>query len=176
MITKIDKYLDQSVKDIKHIRNQKEKITKIISLLKGKNVFVCGNGGSSATASHLVNDLVKICNINARCLSDNVPLLTAYANDDAYEYVFTKQLMALAKNGDVLIVISGSGNSPNIINVTTWAHLNKLYTIAFLGMDGGILKNSGMLTEYIHVPTDMLHSEDMHLIVSHLISYEGGNL
>ena len=176
MTTSIDKYLDQTIEDIKSIKNQKQKIKRIVSLLKNKNVFVCGNGGSSSTASHMVNDLVKICNINARCLSDNVPLLTAWANDSEYEYVFVNQLKTLAKKGDVLIVITGSGNSENIVNAVNWSFINGLDIVALLGMEGGVLKNSGKLTEFIHIPTDMLHSEDAHLIIEHLISYVGGKV
>ena len=176
MMTRIDKYLDQAMIDIKCIRSQKLALSKIISLIKNKNVFVCGNGGSSATASHLVNDLVKICNINARCLSDNIPLFTAWANDSVYDLVFTNQLKTLAKKDDVLIVISGSGNSQNLLNAVSWAHEHELYIFGFLGMEGGMIKQTNMLTEDIHIPTDMLHSEDAHLIICHLIAYVGGKV
>jgi D-sedoheptulose 7-phosphate isomerase len=110
-------------------------------------VYIAGNGGSAATASHWVNDLGKATKRSGRkpmrvmSLSDNVSWLTALANDEGYERVFSGQLENFAKAGDVLIVISASGNSPNLVNAVEQARKRGLTTIAFLGFDGGELKN-----------------------------------
>ena len=110
-------------------------------------VFIAGNGGSSATAAHWVNDLCKATKrqdrrpFRAMSLTDNVPWLTALANDDGYQHVFAGQLDNFAAPGDVLVVISASGNSPNLIAAVALARERGLTTIALLGFDGGRLKD-----------------------------------
>lgn len=90
---------------------------KIINLIRKSNyVFIIGNGGSAACANHFANDLVKMCGIKAISLCANVSVLTAYANDNGYENIFSDQLKVFLKKDDLLITISGSGTSPNIIN------------------------------------------------------------
>jgi D-sedoheptulose 7-phosphate isomerase len=123
----------------------------------GAMIYVAGNGGSAATASHWVNDLGKATKISGRApmrvmsLSDNVSWLTALANDEGYERVFSGQLENFARPGDVLVVISASGNSPNLLRAVELAKDCGLLTIGFLGFDGGALKN--MVDEYLWLPT-----------------------
>jgi D-sedoheptulose 7-phosphate isomerase len=114
---------------------------------RGSTIYVGGNGGSAATATHLVNDLGKATKrsgqraLRVMCLSDNVSWLTALANDEGYERVFTGQLENFAGEGDVLIVISASGNSRNLIEAVDYARAHGLVTIGLLGFDGGMLKD-----------------------------------
>ncbi|MFC1531337.1 SIS domain-containing protein [Gemmatimonadota bacterium] len=115
---------------------------------RGATIFVVGNGGSAATAAHLVNDLGKATKgsgrppIRVMCLSDNVSWLTALANDEGYERVFTGQLENFARAGDVLILISASGSSPNLVDVAGYAQEHEVETIGILGFDGGKLKRT----------------------------------
>lgn len=113
----------------------------------GRMIFIAGNGGSAATATHLVNDLGKATKRSGRlplrvmCLSDNVSWLTALANDEGFERVFSGQMENFAQPGDVLIVISASGNSPNLVEAVEYAAGHGMVTIALLGFDGGVLKD-----------------------------------
>jgi D-sedoheptulose 7-phosphate isomerase len=113
---------------------------------RGAMIYVAGNGGSASTASHWVNDLGKATKIQGRppmrviSLSDNISWLTALANDEGYQRVFSGQLENFAQPGDVLVVISASGNSPNLLRAVELARERGLETIAFLGFDGGALK------------------------------------
>jgi len=114
---------------------------------RSATIYVAGNGGSAATASHWVNDLGKATKhsgkrpIRVMSLTDNVSWLTALANDEGYERVFTGQLENFATPGDVLITISASGNSPNLVRAVELAHEYKVTTIGLVGFDGGILKD-----------------------------------
>ena len=112
-----------------------KKAARIIG--QARIVFTAGNGGSSALASHLVNDLAKISKIKSICLSDNTSLLTAWANDESYDQVFARQFQNLAEPGDVLIVISSSGRSKNILRVVESAQKKGLKVIGMVGFDGG---------------------------------------
>jgi D-sedoheptulose 7-phosphate isomerase len=142
----------------------------------GNTIFVCGNGGSAATASHFVCDVLKGCSYGRErrfrilALNDNLPTLTAYSNDVSYECVFVEPLKNLARPGDVLIAISGSGNSPNVLRAAEWANANGLRTIGLTGRDGGKL---GALSQLeIRVPeTHMGRIEDGHMIVCHMLAY-----
>lgn len=113
---------------------------------RGAMIFIAGNGGSAATATHWVNDLCKAATRSGRrpirgtCLSDNVSWLTALGNDEGYDRVFTGQLDNLAQPGDVLMVISASGNSPNLLSAVDFARENDLQTVGLLGFDGGALR------------------------------------
>ena len=121
-------------------------------------IFIAGNGGSAATASHWVNDLGKATKcaeyppIRVMSLNDNVSWLTALANDEGYESVFSGQLENFARGGDVLIVISASGNSPNLIRAVELAQALDVVTIGFLGFDGGALKR--LVDECLWLPTE----------------------
>jgi D-sedoheptulose 7-phosphate isomerase len=137
-------------------------------------VFVMGNGGSAATASHLANDLGKggITGFRRRfkvlALADNVPLLTAWANDTSYANVFAEQLSNFCGAGDVAIGISGSGNSPNVLAAMQLARERRAVTIGLTGFDGGELR--ALVDHCLVVPSnDMQHVEDMHMVVAHLI-------
>ena len=162
----------------------KKQISFFIDLLykaykEEKMVFVIGNGGSAANASHFAQDLAKgtrknleqVKRIKALSLTDNLPFITALGNDDGYETIFEQQLRTFANSGDILICISGSGNSPNIIRATNWANENKLITIGITGFDGGKLKK---LSKYsVHVPmNDMYISESIHSIIFHYVLSE----
>jgi D-sedoheptulose 7-phosphate isomerase len=124
---------------------------------RGATVYLAGNGGSAATAAHWVNDLGKGAKESRRLplrvmsLSDNVSWLTALANDEGYERVFVGQLENFAKANDVLVVLSASGNSANLLRAVEMARARKLKTIGFLGFDGGVLKN--MVDEVVLLPT-----------------------
>lgn len=141
-----------------------------------RTVFLAGNGGSAATASHMANDLMKTivsgrdtCGLRAISLSDNTQLVTAIANDMSYDDVFAEQLKHLACEGDILIVISGSGNSKNIIRAVETAKRLRLTTIGFLGKGGGKVKN--MVDVSVVVPSDDYGPiEDVHLVFNHLIT------
>jgi D-sedoheptulose 7-phosphate isomerase len=137
-------------------------------------VFIMGNGGSAATASHFACDLGKgtLLPGNPRfrviALTDNVPTFSAYANDCGYEQVFREQLASLVRKGDVVIGISGSGNSANVLNAIEFARDNLAITIGFVGFDGGKLK--GMVDICAHVPNHCMEQvEDIHLMLAHLI-------
>jgi D-sedoheptulose 7-phosphate isomerase len=124
---------------------------------RGATIFVAGNGGSAAIASHWVNDLGKATKRSGRApmrvmsLSDNISWLTALANDEGYERVFAGQLENFGQSGDVLIVISASGNSPNLVAAVKLARDRGMTTAAMLGFDGGALKNQ--VDKYLWLPT-----------------------
>jgi D-sedoheptulose 7-phosphate isomerase len=123
----------------------------------GGTVYTAGNGGSASTAAHLANDLGKAAKSSGRTpfrvlsLVDNVPWMTALANDEGYERVFAGQLENFAREGDVLIVISASGNSPNLVEAVDVARSRGAYSVGLLGFDGGALK--GRVDEAILVET-----------------------
>jgi len=125
---------------------------------RGATIYVAGNGGSAATASHWVNDLGKATKCSGELpmrvmsLSDNISWLTALANDEGYDRVFSGQLENFARSGDVLVVISASGNSPNLVDAVEFARRHELLTIGFLGFDGGVLKNK--VDDYLWLPTE----------------------
>ena len=161
-----------------------EDIKKVTDLLydaykKNKQIFIIGNGGSASTASHFACDLGKGTlqrvydekekRFRAISMADNVALLTALSNDLSYNDVFSQQLKNLTNYGDILIAISGSGNSQNILNAVDTASKSGAITIGFLGFDGGKLKDK--VDYYIHVPSDHYgRIEDLHLVLAHLIS------
>ena len=157
-----------------------ERITKVVELLeearqKKKHVFIFGNGGSAATASHFAADLSKgaISNnkprIKAFALTDNVALLSAWANDTTYDNVFAEQLENLAEPGDVAIGISGSGNSANVLNGVKVAKTKGATTVGFIGFDGGKLKE--LVDIAVIVPNhNMEQVEDIHLLFEHVIT------
>jgi D-sedoheptulose 7-phosphate isomerase len=124
----------------------------------GATIYVAGNGGSAATASHWVNDLGKgtkragSAPMRVMSLSDNVSWLTALANDEGYDRVFSGQLENFALPGDILIVISASGNSPNLVRAVEVARSRGVITMALLGFDGGVLKDQ--VDEYLWFPTE----------------------
>lgn len=141
---------------------------------RGARIYVFGNGGSGSTASHFVNDFNKGASAALRrgfrfhCLNDNVPTMTAIANDVDYDDVFVGQLRNHLDPGDVIIAISGSGNSPNVLRAVRFANVHGAETIALVGYDGGELMRLAALS--IHVPVhDMQKVEDVHLALNHLM-------
>lgn len=158
--------------------SQIEKIKDILleAYREDKKVFIMGNGGSAATASHFACDLAKgtLAKDNPRkrfkaiALTDSIPIITAWANDTAYENIFLEQLKSLLDAGDVVIAISGSGNSKNIIKAVEYANAQKALTIGLTGFRGGKLK--GMVQECLIVPSHSLEQiEDVHLILEHIL-------
>ena len=140
-----------------------------------RTLFIIGNGGSAATASHMANDLQKLAShgktpaFRAIALTDNVPLITAWGNDEDYTAVFVRQLEALARDEDLLIAITGSGNSQNIVRAMEWAKNAGLKTIALLGFDGG--KAVDLADHVLLFPEDHYgRIEDAHMILEHMIA------
>jgi D-sedoheptulose 7-phosphate isomerase len=139
-----------------------------------KNLFLAGNGGSAANANHLAADLIYGVNQMGRgtfqvhSLSANASVLTCLGNDIGFENIFAHQLEALAESGDLLLVFSGSGNSPNILQALKAAKKIGVTSVALLGYDGGGAK---ALADFpIHFPIhDMQAVEDLHMIVGHLL-------
>ncbi len=138
-------------------------------------VYIFGNGGSGATASHVGGDYLKtIKGLRIVCLNDNMTVLSAIANDIHYEEIFREQLKNIAQKQDLVIAISGSGNSRNIVNAIEYANSRSIETIGFCGFDGGDLKN--IVTKSIHIQIhDMEITEDLHLSCFHAIKRELAN-
>jgi D-sedoheptulose 7-phosphate isomerase len=156
-------------------------VQQVIELLaeardKGRHIFTCGNGGSASTASHFACDIVKGASHNRdrrfriMALTDQLATLTAYANDVAYECVFVEQLKNFAEPDDVVIAISGSGNSPNVLRAIEYANQHGCMTIGMTGRDGGKLGKLAQINVQVPVP-HMGRIEDGHLIVCHMIAY-----
>lgn len=142
---------------------------------RGATVFICGNGGSATTASHFATDLQKSTRaggqppVRAVALHDNVGLLTAWANDVDYRRVFAEPLSTFARPGDVLVAISASGNSPNVLEAVATAEALGVTVIGLTGFDGGALRARSTIS--IHVPVASYEiAEDMHLMVCHIIT------
>lgn len=140
-------------------------------------IFACGNGGSSATASHFAEDLAKGIEAPAgrrfRVISlvDSVPMLTAYANDLGYEHVFAEQLKNLARAGDVLLAISGSGRSPNVLRAMEAARQAGCGVVGLTGRDGGEMPPLADIC--VVVPAESMQQiEDAHLAIAHAIYLE----
>lgn len=144
------------------------------ALEMGRTVFIMGNGGSGATASHYACDFNKGLSFGkARrfrfvCLNDNMPTLLAYANDEGYEEVFVEQLRNFLSPDDVVIGISGSGNSPNVLKAIAYANSLGARTVGLTGFDGGELRR---LARYgVNVPGDNMQvAEDLHMMLDHMI-------
>jgi D-sedoheptulose 7-phosphate isomerase len=146
---------------------------------EGRQIFVIGNGGSAATASHMMNDLCKGTlghkgdapwpRLRVIALTDNVSLMTAWANDTDFNHVFSEPLKNLAQRGDVLVAISASGNSPNIIAAVEAAKQIGVTVLGLAGFTGG--KLSQMADVSLVVPSDGYGPvEDVHMILDHIIT------
>ena len=146
----------------------------------GRTVFLCGNGGSGSNASHFCEDLGKGTlrredfdndrkkRLRVLSLTDNTPYLLAWGNDEGFDRVFVEQLKNLARPGDLLIAISGSGNSPNVLRAVEWANRNGLKTFGCTGFGGGKLRT--LAQQGLHVPLDdMGIVESIHLTVFHWV-------
>lgn len=139
------------------------------------NIYFIGNGGSAATASHFANDIAIGTNSYAKpfravSLTDNQAVITAIANDFGYEDIFLRQLQVLGRKGDVLVAISASGNSPNLVKTMEYAKTAGIKTVAITAFDGGKMKK--IADEGIHVITEAKEygpAEDTHMILDHLV-------
>ena len=157
-----------------------DRIQEVIELLRearlaGRQVFIMGNGGSASTATHFVCDLGKntrspeLPNFRVIGLSDNMAIFSALANDEGYENVFAQQLASFVQPEDIVIGISASGNSPNVLKAMELANQRGARTVAFTGFDGGKLRSLAGIE--IHVPSHCIeHVEDIHLVLEHLIT------
>jgi|TARA_B110000037_G_C17127422_1_gene508876 D-sedoheptulose 7-phosphate isomerase len=149
-------------------------IKKIDKVKKNNNkLFICGNGGSAANAIHIANDFIftkssKKKMIDVEALTSNNAIITCISNDVGYKYIFSKQLENKAKKNDLLLLLSGSGNSENLIEAIKVAKLKKMETFAILGFNGGKCKK--LVKNNIHIDiNDMQISEDFQLIIGHII-------
>ncbi len=150
-------------------------ISKLIDSTKGR-IYIIGNGGSAATASHMVNDLGTglkrrgIKNFDVESLSDNTSVCTALANDIGYENIFYMQLKDKIKKDDVLIAISCSGNSPNIIKAVKYAKKEKVNVIGLTGFDGGKLRKKSDISFHVQTASGQYGIvEDVHMILNHML-------
>jgi len=175
----ITKYIDGQVSALKSIPVQQ--VGQLISLFKkaldeDRQIFVCGNGGSAANASHFVTDLGKGSSDKTyrrfRCLSlnDNVSWMTALGNDYDYSEVFSRQLGNFAKPGDLLLMMSVSGSSPNLVKAAEWAKSNGCVSIALVGGKKGRLAE---ICDHVLVIDDTHYGrvEDAHMGICHMIAY-----
>ena len=139
----------------------------------GKNIYICGNGGSAGNAIHLANDLIYGAGrkngggLRVEALSANAAVITCLANDTGYENIYAEQLKVKARPGDVLIALSGSGNSPNIVNALAIGNKIGMTTFAILGFSGGQCKAVAQHPIHFEID-DMQIAEDLQLIVGHM--------
>lgn len=140
----------------------------------GKKIITCGNGGSASTASHFITDWNKMINLSTGkkfrgvSLCDNIGLITAYGNDLAYSDVFAGQIEAIMDEGDLLVAVSGSGNSPNVLRAIASARKNKGNILGIVGYDGG--KMMPLCDHCVWVNSfDMQICEDVHLMFGHMV-------
>ena len=180
MVNACEKYFSELIKAASEAPTQS--VTDATDLLKrtverNSCIYTCGNGGSALTASHFVTDWTKMSWVNRRqqfrsiCLNDNIGMLTAYANDLSYEEVFSESLRSYGNKGDVLVVVSGSGNSKNIINAVNAAQAIGMETIGLVGFDGGEVKSLVDICVHFEV-FDMQIVEDLHLSFGHIVMKE----
>jgi D-sedoheptulose 7-phosphate isomerase len=162
----MDQLPQQLIADVIEVLQQARK--------KGSQVFILGNGGSASTASHFACDLAKntrqegLPHFRVIGLTDNMAMFSALANDEGYENVFSEQLVSLIRPGDIVIAISASGNSKNVIKAAEAAQRHEATVIGFTGFDGGRLGQLANIN--IHVNSNIIeHVEDIHLMLEHLI-------
>jgi D-sedoheptulose 7-phosphate isomerase len=169
-------YIRNLLKSIKQLNLKKINILQKLIIdthIKKGNIFICGNGGSGANANHIANDLMlgftkKKRGFSFLSLNANVSVITCIANDLGYHKIFSHQLKTLAKKDDLLIVLSGSGNSKNIINAINTAKKMKIKTYGILGYNGGAAKKICDFYYHINI-NDMQISEDMQMIILNFI-------
>ena len=176
-ISEVNTYLEHEIDTLKAL--DVNEINAALNLLletfeNGNTVFVFGNGGSSATASHFQNDFNKGVSehtekkFNFQCLNDNVATVMAVANDIGFDEVFRFQLIGHMRPGDVVLAISGSGNSRNVINAVEYAKEQGAKVIGLTGFGGGKLKELSDVS--LHVPVNSMQiTEDVHMVFDHLM-------
>ena len=170
----ITDYLTQEAQIILELNVEEidQAINKLIMAEQNhKHIYCFGNGGSASTASHFANDFTKgipTKNFQVTCLSDNIATITAIANDISYDLIYSYQLAHLLQEGDIVVAISGSGNSTNIINAANYAKEQGNLVIGFTGFNGGKLKKLSDIS--LHVPiNNMQIVEDVHLLFNHVM-------
>ena len=141
---------------------------------EGKTIFWCGNGGSASQANHLSAELVggmyqkKINPFKSICLNVDTAFITAWSNDDSFDNIFVRQLEALSRSGDILMGLSTSGNSTNIVKAAQFAHSNKIKVISLTGNDGGSLNKYSDIN--INIPTNSTQRiQEMHILIGHVL-------
>ena len=176
----IEDYLNAQLSCVGNLREVSQIIKNIFEKLisardNDQTIYVMGNGGSASTATHFTSDLLKTSIVKnkkrfkAHSLSDNIPVVLAWANDDEYNNVFLGQLENFLKENDIVIGFSGSGNSENVIKAIEFANNNNATTISFTGKGGGKLSKISQIN--LTVPSEeMLTIETMHLLICHLIT------
>jgi D-sedoheptulose 7-phosphate isomerase len=178
----IREYLDMMADAVRQI--QVEPVMELVDAIEGayqegRTVFLIGNGGSGANASHLCEDLGKGTlsdfdhqkRLRVISLTDNTPYILAWGNDEGFDRVFVEQLKNLAEEGDILIGISCSGNSPNVVKAMEWAKANGLYTFAFTDSEGG--KLGEIADQMMLAPSpDVGDAEALHGVVMHYLIHE----
>jgi D-sedoheptulose 7-phosphate isomerase len=175
-------YLSQVVQTLQQLPAQP--LRRVASALwaayeRDATIFVCGNGGSAATASHFACDLSKWTinsrarRVRAMALTDNIPLLTAWSNDQGYADVFVEQLRAHYRYGDLVFAISGSGKSPNVLRAVEWANESGATTVGITGFDGGELARIADVSLLVDNHT-MPQVEDVHSMVCHALAVNLG--
>lgn len=167
-------YSDQLYQQLQSIDEQK--VDAIVALLvnvwrEQKRLFICGNGGSAGNAQHLANDFSYGINpkgraIDVEALPANTSVITCLANDTGYDNIFAHQLLTKARKGDVLIVLSGSGNSGNIVKALEQAKEQDVTTVAFVGYSGGKAKELANIVIHNNID-DMQIAEDIQVIIGH---------
>lgn len=177
----IDGYLKDIIDCLEHMRvNNAEFFDQLATIFiearaNNKQIFFMGNGGSASTASHFVCDLGKgtivegYPRFKALSLSDNIPLMLAWGNDSHYDDIFVEQMKNLLHEGDVVVGISGSGNSGNVIKAMEYANANGAVTVGLTGFDGGKLKDIASLVFVVPIHY-MQKIEDIHMLVDHLVT------
>ena len=177
MMSVVQEYIKSITDAILALRE--EDLLEIVGVLKkaqaeGRQVFLLGNGGSAANATHIAEDLQKGVKehtgkrFKVLSLADSTPLITAWANDTSYERVFVEQIESLLEPGDVVIAISGSGNSPNVLRAVERANQMGAITIGLTGFDGGRLAQIANKSIVV-ASNNMQRVEDVHLIIGHII-------
>ncbi len=197
-LSELQGYRDREVEMLKKL--DLDSVNKVMNILEearlsGKHIFICGNGGSAATASHYAGDFNKGVNMgllgidghstdgvpnaekmkgiplyNFECLSDNIPTMMAVSNDESYAECFRFPLSVKMKEDDIVIGVSGSGNSANVVNALQYAKEHGGKTIAIVGYDGGKMKQ--MADYSIHVDiNDMQIAEDIHMVLDHMMMW-----
>lgn len=197
---RIKEYRDLEIKVLQSL--DLESINKVMNVLEnarkaGQHIFICGNGGSAATASHFAGDFNKGVNIgriknrlrdvasksdaerisrsdipmyNFECLSDNQSSMMAVANDESYAEIFRFPLAVKMKEGDIVIGVSGSGNSANVVNALDYANNHGGVTVALVGYDGGKMKKMADYCIHVNI-NDMQITEDIHMFLDHLMMW-----
>src|SRR5690242_18372725 len=175
MIEDLNTYLLQVTQTLSQLPRQSlDRIAEAIweTYERDATILICGNGGSAASASHFACDMAKLTisadsrRVRALALTDNIPLITAWSNDQAYADVFVEQLISLYRPGDLLFAISGSGNSPNVLRAVEWANDRGAPTVGLTGFDGGKLARLARLS--LHVNNHVMPQvEDVHMTICH---------